>query len=63
MIRTATSVRMLQVVAVVTAAAITLWSLGLTPFSFAQAANVTNISDVIGDSSPSATTVSEERSR
>lgn len=47
---------MLQAVAVITAAAITLWSLGLTPFSFAQAANVTSISDVIGDSTPSATT-------
>jgi hypothetical protein len=54
MFRTATSVEMLKPIALIAGLAILLWSLGLPSLSFVEAANVTNFSDTISDSAPSA---------
>ncbi len=43
---------MLQAVAVVAAVSITLWSIGVPAFRFAEAANVISFSDTLSDSTP-----------
>jgi len=53
MIRTEHSVRLLQAVAVIAGLAVLLWSLGLPSLRFADAANLTDISDTLSDSAPS----------
>lgn len=52
MIRTVSSVRILQAVAVIAGLAVLLWSLGLPSLRFADAANLTNVSDTLTDSAP-----------
>lgn len=54
MFRSATTIEMLKPIALIAGLAILLWSLGLPSLSFAEAANVTNFSDTISDSAPSA---------
>ncbi|MBY0310030.1 hypothetical protein K2Q16_02725 [Patescibacteria group bacterium] len=49
---TRTSFSLLQATAATLAIAIILWSLGLTSFRFAEAANVTSFSDTLSDSAP-----------
>lgn len=53
MSRTKTTFGLLQAIAVVVGLAIVLWSLGLPLLRFAEAANVTSISDTLSDSAPS----------
>ncbi len=53
MSRTKTTFGLLQAVAMVLALATLTWSLGLTSFRFAEAANVTSFSDTLSDSAPS----------
>lgn len=45
---------MLQAIAIVASFAIILWSLGFPTFRFADAANLTQVSDTLSDSSPAA---------
>ncbi len=52
MSRTNTTFGLLQAAAVLTGLAIILWSLGLPTFRFAEAANVTSLSDTLSDSTP-----------
>lgn len=54
MSNTRTSFSLLQAIAAVAIIAITLWSFGGTSLRFAEAANVTNFSDTLTDSAPSA---------
>lgn len=54
MIRTDNSVRMLKAIAMIAGLAILLWSLGLPSLRFIEAANVSQFSDIITDSAPSA---------
>jgi len=54
MFRTVNSVRMLQAIAMIAGLAILLWSLGLPSLRFADAANITTVSDTLSDSAPSA---------
>lgn len=54
MIRTESSVRTLQAIALIATFAVLMWSLGLPSIRFADAASLTNVSDTISDSSPSA---------
>lgn len=54
MFRTANTVDMLKPIAMIVGLAILLWSLGLPSLRFAEAASVTNFSDVLSDSAPSA---------
>jgi hypothetical protein len=53
MSRTNTTFGLLQAAALTLGLAITLWSLGLPSFRFAEAANVTSFSDTLSDSAPS----------
>lgn len=48
------SVRMLQAIAMIATLAVILWSLGLPSLHFAQAVNLTTVSDVMSDSAPAA---------
>jgi hypothetical protein len=50
---TRTSFSLLQATAAIAAIATMLWSLGLPSFRFAEAANVTSLSDTLSDSAPS----------
>ncbi len=50
---TATSVRMLQAVAVVVSVSVVLWSIGIPMFRIAEAASVTSFSDTLSDSDAS----------
>lgn len=52
MSRTNTTFGLLQATAVTLSLAIILWSLGITSFRFAEAANVTSLSDTLSDSAP-----------
>lgn len=52
MSRSNTTFGLLQATAVTLAVSILFWSLGLTSFRFAEAANVTSISDTLSDSAP-----------
>lgn len=54
MFRTAKSVRMLQAIAMIATFAVLLWSLGLPSLRFADAANLTTVSDTLSDSSKNA---------
>lgn len=54
MFRSATSVELLKPIAMIVGLAILAWSLGLPSIRFAQAANVSNFSDTLSDSAPSA---------
>jgi hypothetical protein len=54
MSRTKTTFGLLQALAVVVGLAILLWSLGLPTLRFAEAANVTSLSDTLSDSAPNA---------
>lgn len=54
MFRTEQSVRMLQAIALVASFAVILWSLGFPSIRFADAANLTNVSDTLTDSAPAA---------
>lgn len=54
MIRTETSVRVLQAIAMIATLAVLLWSLGLPSLQFADAANLTTVSDTLSDSAPAA---------
>jgi hypothetical protein len=54
MFRTEKSVGMLKSIAMIAGLAILLWSLGLPSIRFADAANVTDFSDTLSDSAPSA---------
>ena len=51
--RTHTSFSLLQATAVVAALALLMWSLGTPSLRFAEAANVTDLSDTLSDSAPS----------
>jgi hypothetical protein len=53
MSRTKTTFGLLQAVSSVLALAIIFWSLGLSTFRFAEAANVKEVSDTLSDSAPS----------
>jgi hypothetical protein len=53
MSRTNTTFGLLQAVAATAGLAILLWSFGLPSFRFAEAANVTSLSDTLSDSAPS----------
>ncbi len=53
MSRTNTTFGLLQAAALTLGLAIILWSLGLPSFRFAEAANVTSLSDTLSDSAPS----------
>jgi hypothetical protein len=53
MIRTVKSVRILQAVAAIAGLAVLLWSLGLPSIRFADAANLTTISDTLSDTASS----------
>ena len=50
--RTSSSFSVLQATAVIVAMSILLWSLGLSSFRFAEAANVTTYSDTLSNSAP-----------
>lgn len=52
MIRTEKSVRVLQAVAAIAGLAVLFWSLGLPSLRFAEAVNLTNVSDILSDSAP-----------
>jgi hypothetical protein len=52
MSRTNTTFGLLQAIAAVLAIATVLWSFGLPAFRFAEAANVTSLSDTLSDSAP-----------
>ncbi len=54
MFRTETTVEMLKPIATIVGLAIILWSLGLPSLRFVEAANVSNFSDTLSDSAPSA---------
>lgn len=54
MFRTVNSVRMLQAIAMIATLAVLLWSLGLPSLRFVEAANITEVSDTLSDSAPSA---------
>lgn len=54
MSRTSSTFNLLQAVAAVAALAILLWSLGLPSLRFAEAANVTSLSNTLSDSAPNA---------
>lgn len=54
MFRTEQSVGMLKSIAMIAGLAILLWSLGLPSLRFADAANITSVSDTLSDSAPSA---------
>lgn len=54
MFRTEKSVGMLQAIATIAILAILMWSLGLPSLRFADAANLTTVSDTLSDSAPSA---------
>ncbi len=54
MFRTEHSVGMLKTIASIAGLAILLWSLGLPSLQFANAANITSVSDILSDSSPNA---------
>jgi hypothetical protein len=54
MFKTDHTVRTLKTIAMVAGLAITLWSLGLPYTQFAGAANLTDVSDTLSDSAPSA---------
>lgn len=53
MSRTKTTFGLLQATAAVVGLAILVWSIGLPAFRFAEAANVTRVSDTLSDSAPS----------
>ena len=53
MTRASNAFSVLQATAAVVGLAILLWSVGLTPLRFAEAANVTTYSDTLSDSAPS----------
>lgn len=59
MFRTDTSVGMLKAIAMIASLAVLLWSLGLPSLRFADAANLTTVSDTISDSLPSAESTHE----
>jgi hypothetical protein len=54
MFKTEKTVLMLKTIATIAGIAIILWSLGLPSLRFADAANVTDVSDTLSDSAPSA---------
>lgn len=54
MIRTETSVRVLQAVAAIAGLAVLLWSVGLPSFHLAEAASLVSVSNTLSDSAPSA---------
>jgi hypothetical protein len=54
MFKTEKTVLMLKTIATIAGMAIILWSLGLPSLRFADAANVTDVSDTLSDSAPSA---------
>lgn len=54
MFKTEKTVTLLKSIAMVAGFAIILWSLGLPTLRFADAANITNVSDTLSDSAPSA---------
>lgn len=54
MFRSAQTVEMLKPIALIAILATIMWSLGLPLISFADAANITDVSDTISDSAPSA---------
>jgi hypothetical protein len=54
MFRTEKTVGMLKAIALIAGLAILLWSLGLPSLRFADAANITSVSDTLSDSAPSA---------
>lgn len=54
MFKTEKTVTLLKSIAMVAGFAIILWSLGLPTFRFADAANITSVSDTLTDSAPSA---------
>jgi hypothetical protein len=54
MFKTEKTVLMLKTIATVVGLAIILWSLGLPSLRFADAANITDVSDTLSDSAPSA---------
>ncbi len=54
MLRTETTVEMLKPIALIVGLAIVLWSLGLPSLRFVDAANITDVSDTLTDSAPSA---------
>jgi hypothetical protein len=54
MSRTNTTFVLLQAAAATLAIATVLWSVGAVSFRFAEAANVTSLSDTLSDSAPSA---------
>jgi hypothetical protein len=54
MFKTEKTVLMLKTIATIAGIAIILWSLGLPSLRFADAANITDVSDTLSDSAPSA---------
>jgi hypothetical protein len=54
MFRTEKTVGMLKAIALIAGLAILLWSLGLPSLRFAEAVNITTVSDILSDSAPSA---------
>lgn len=54
MYKTEKTVTLLKTIAIIAGLAILLWSLGLPALRFADAANITSVSDVLSDSAPSA---------
>lgn len=56
MFRSDSSDGMLQAIATIAILAVTFWSIGLPLLRIADAANLTSVTDTIGDSTPSATT-------
>lgn len=54
MFRSASTVEMLKPIALIAGLAILLWSLGLPSLHLAAAANITDVSDTLSDSAPSA---------
>ena len=54
MFKTEKTVLMLKTIATIVGFAIILWSLGLPSLRFAEAANITDVSDTLSDSAPSA---------
>lgn len=54
MYKTEKTVTLLKTIAIIAGLAILLWSLGLPSFRFADAANITTVSDTLSDSAPSA---------
>jgi hypothetical protein len=54
MYKTEKTVTLLKTIAIIAGLAILLWSLGLPALRFADAANITSVSDTLSDSAPSA---------